>query len=475
MKKSMKVIDDGNKRIIITLLVMTILIAFSCAVSVKISKMEEQACWDTLHASAREVSVEIESRVNSDQRLLDSIADIIAAQDSIDSPEIKKIIAGFRPNTMISHIALLLPGDQLILPGETPRNTGGLLSFEEEAALGCHISDRSVDIRDRSRMILRNFVPIKKDNEIIAMLYGVVDLQTLPEDLYTTAYDGKAAIYVMDGKSGNFIVDTWHDSLGNLDELGTREVKEGYSRGKLRQDISEGNAGYCVFTSQSTGENLYFCYEPTKINGWSAGISVSEDLVFAKVNKANGILLRFISLEILLLAVYFVYILRSTKKEVREKQYLAERDLLTGVLNRNSFESRIDSYAANCRSALACIYIDVNGLHELNNTKGHAAGDEMLKMVADALQSHFKGRDVYRIGGDEFVVFVRDTEMDIINGKLKDISKHLAEHGFHISAGICRQKVPVDIGGLFKQAEKLMYDDKKRYYDQKGVDRRRRP
>ena len=99
----------------------------------------------------------------------------------------------------------------------------------------------------------------------------------------------------------------------------------------------------------------------------------------------------------------------------------------------------------------------------------------MLKMVADALQSHFKDRDVYRIGGDEFVVFVRDTEMDIINGRLKDISEHLAEHGFHISAGICRQKVPVDIGGLFKQAEKLMYDDKRRYYDQKGVDRRRRP
>ena len=167
--------------------------------------------------------------------------------------------------------------------------------------------------------------------------------------------------------------------------------------------------------------------------------------------------------------------MRSTKKEVREKQYLAERDLLTGLLNRNSFESRIDSYAADCRSTLACIYIDANGLHELNNTKGHAAGDEMLKMVADALQSHFKDRDVYRIGGDEFVVFVRDTEMDIINGKLKDISEHLAEHGFHISAGICRQKVPVDIGGLFKQAEKLMYDDKRRYYDQKGVDRRRRP
>ena len=87
----MKVIDDGNKRIIITLLVMAVLIALSSAVSVKISKMEEQACWDTLHASAKEVSVEIESRVSSDQRLLDSIADIIAAQDSIDSPEIVTI------------------------------------------------------------------------------------------------------------------------------------------------------------------------------------------------------------------------------------------------------------------------------------------------------------------------------------------------------------------------------------------------
>ncbi|MGN0595747.1 MAG: hypothetical protein ACI4J1_00255, partial [Ruminiclostridium sp.] len=73
---------------------------------------------------------EIESRISSDQRLLASIADIIASEEDINSPDVQRIINSFEPNTMISHIALLLPGDKLMLPKEPIRDTNGLLSFE---------------------------------------------------------------------------------------------------------------------------------------------------------------------------------------------------------------------------------------------------------------------------------------------------------------------------------------------------------
>ena len=66
----------------------------------------------------------MEVLIRGDQELLDSIADIAAAKEDIESQEVQTIIDGFRANTMISHIALLLPGDRVMLPGEPVRDTG---------------------------------------------------------------------------------------------------------------------------------------------------------------------------------------------------------------------------------------------------------------------------------------------------------------------------------------------------------------
>ena len=61
------------------------------------------------------------------------------------------------------------------------------------------------------------------------MLYGVGDLKVLPEKAESTAYGGQAAVYVADGATGDFLVDTWHDTLGNIRDLGKRESKSGSS------------------------------------------------------------------------------------------------------------------------------------------------------------------------------------------------------------------------------------------------------
>ena len=453
-------------------MLMLALIGMTAAVSWRISRMEEQACWEVLRQSVRQLGDELEVRIRGDQELLDSIANITAEKGDIESQEVQTIIDGFRPNTMISHIALLLPGDRVMLPGEPMRDARGVLSFEEEAALGRHISGRSVDNRDANRMILRSFVPVVQNGETVAMLYGVVDLKILPENVETTAYGGQAAVYVADGATGDFLVDTWHDTLGNIRDLGTREVKSGSSQDQLWADMAEGRAGYCSFESKSIGEDLYFYYEPVAVSNWSVALSVPESLAFAGAKWMNALLIGFNALEMLLLGVYFLWIMRVTKQEVAEKQKLAERDLLTGLLNRNSYEKNVLEYPGRFRESLTCIYIDANGLHTLNDSKGHAAGDEMLRTVAGALRDRFGEKDVYRIGGDEFVVFARDEALESIRKKLEDAQGYLTERGYQVSIGLCRQERPVDMDSLVKKAEVRMYAEKDRYYQETGAMRR---
>ncbi|MGN0632384.1 MAG: diguanylate cyclase domain-containing protein [Oscillospiraceae bacterium] len=435
--------------------------------------MEEKACWDTLAKTAQQTGIAVKKQIECDQELLESISNIIEGMDDIESPTVQKIIDEFQPNTMISHIALLLPDDKIMLPDEPIRDTNGILSFEKEAALGKHISDRSVDIRDESRLILRNFVPVMKNEETVAMLYGVVDLEKLPEHIDRSAYNGKVQVTIIDAQSGDYILDTWHNSLVNVNDFGERKLVSGEDPKVLCEMSLEGKSGYSVFVSKTTGENMYFYSTPALINKWTLGIHVSEGLVFERVKYVDKLLFGFIGIEVIMLAGYFIWLLLSTKAELKEKQRLADTDLLTGLLNRNCFETKVSECTFACNNNLTCIYADANGLHELNNKHGHAAGDKMLQEVAKAIQDRFGKKNTYRIGGDEFVAFAIDEPTESIQKKLSDIDTYLLNKAYHISFGMSSQDIPIDIDSLLKDAETKMYEAKRSYYQQSGKDRRR--
>lgn len=104
-------------------------------------------------------------------------------------------------------------------------------------------------------------------------------------------------------------------------------------------------------------------------------------------------------------------------------------DYLTGLLNRNSFQSNVPEYARLKSVPLACIYIDANGLHELNNSAGHAEGDRMLRDIAGTLKREFGEEHSYRIGGDEFVIFVvGKTEEEIVQ-RLERVERDIEAKG----------------------------------------------
>lgn len=180
-----------------------------------------------------------------------------------------------------------------------------------------------------------------------------------------------------------------------------------------------------------------------------------------------------------MLAVFADVLQMRTKFRVlaqeREIRYLSETDLLTGAKNRNCYELRFPGYDKRCSESLTCIYADVNDLHRLNNEKGHAAGDRMLQTVAMALLGRFGEENVYRIGGDEFVVFCPDRSGESVAALLDEIAKELQRDDYHISAGYARQEVPqIHMTSLTSEAEQRMYAAKENYYRQLGNDRRGR-
>lgn len=122
---------------------------------------------------------------------------------------------------------------------------------------------------------------------------------------------------------------------------------------------------------------------------------------------------------------------------------------------------------------MTCIYVDVNGLHEMNNTMGHAAGDTMLKFVGSTLHKEFGEKNSFRIGGDEFVVLQFCDKEESIRESIERVKLFVEEESYHVSIGYSvGDTSKTDISVLVSTAEKRMYDAKRIFYQQKGTDRR---
>lgn len=166
------------------------------------------------------------------------------------------------------------------------------------------------------------------------------------------------------------------------------------------------------------------------------------------------------------LSTYSTYIRISRFEMEIVIRQLAEIDQLTGLKNRNSYEMALYQTTLELGRSSYCIYLDVNGLHELNNTKGHSAGDEMLKYVAKAMQDIYGEDNTYRIGGDEFVAIGQDWIEEKIVSSIRHLNQLLEKKNYHAAIGYSfREAVEVDINKMIKEAEVMMYEMKNRYYE----------
>ena len=175
------------------------------------------------------------------------------------------------------------------------------------------------------------------------------------------------------------------------------------------------------------------------------------------------------------------YIFAEANAELAQVQARNARyDQLTNLQNRRAFDETVDQLSKKMPAGCQVVMIDINGLKEANDRLGHNAGDELIIGAAECIKQSFEGTDnIYRIGGDEFCVIITDPAYDVeaALNRLQELSagwKGEYINGVSISAGTAEAEESSSIDTVVKAADQKMYENKRRYYENSGRDRRRR-
>ena len=582
--------------------------------------------YENLHVQTKQIKDNLVLQIKSDNENLVTMANF-ATKLYASGMSYDIMFESFKPIGLFSRIGILTLDCNFITKDEIV-DLNGKISFEEEAALGQHITSRTYSYSRPDEEVIRSAVPIIVNEKTVGIMYGIIKLDELGEKYKQMVKELDAQLFVYDKSSGDMLIDTIQDKLENISFLKERT----YNEGSYYEQLISTDKGFISFKSAYRNENLHLHYSTIDEFGWMIAMGRYDSQVFASTHSMASSLF-FVSLIMLAIIALYVFVLMESERNVnaitecasnvrkellettdgqnniqdalvevcklaksrsavffdtdgefyhyiapkyeevmlseKERIYfkselfgyvsefhnknkeavnimciklnkhmlktnpsfysflkehairevslsstitkanhitilaainskrgsrvrmLAEKvsacfsmalynknhliktilaattDSLTGALNRVAYKNDLTVLDEEKVANFSCIYIDVNELHLINNKYGHAAGDEMLLYVANTLKEAFFGHKVYRMGGDEFLVFCQNVQQDEVKKGIEFLCEQLKLRNYHVAIGVSYRTQNTNTEEMVREAEVRMYEAKAQYYQNK--------
>ena len=216
-------------------------------------------------------------------------------------------------------------------------------------------------------------------------------------------------------------------------------------------------------------------------------VILADALMLYLIISVTGAEASLINIEIFfvfqfVLGIGFMRLRMKLSERIVQEEENARIDVMTGLSNRRVYEEDLKRIGEKpLPNDLYYVVIDINGLKDVNDCYGHETGDRLIVGAAQCIAQGFSGwGKPYRIGGDEFVILLsaKQAEVDrLMAAYEKNTEEWSKDNGvtLHTSCGVaCSSEHPgCGITELASAADERMYEEKERYYQSIGMERRR--
>ena len=325
-------------------------------------------------------------------------------------------------------------------------------------------------------------VPYYKDNISVGNIYMFIEPKAIEEVLPTYDYDTEASFGICDSRGifiGSFAEQT--EFFGNnqfIENLrGSNLLDTTFARITTRL----GKRVEFVFSAEYKGEQKTIVGVPLGIDDWQYVTVLNQKYVDTLVEKGwvNVRSLAF-SLGVLASAYLVLMMIISLINRVklnrrnRELAAKADTDLLTELNNKIATERKIQEYIDTHPDSQGLFFLfDIDNFKKINDTMGHAFGDEVLRTLGVQLRNEFRVTDIIgRTGGDEFILFLKDLKTDeIIEKEAKrleqifdrfEVGEYVKYAATSSIGATIYPRDAKDYEGLYKTADKALYEAKRR-------------
>ena len=316
-------------------------------------------------------------------------------------------------------------------------------------------------------------------------------MEDVPDGVYGAALSYLSAVkdnmaiseifVVRKDKNGDFqyILDTKNDKINTV-------IDDEKITGKIEKEISDlytmhyADAG--AFYATLDGFR-YLNFYPimdggTNVKGVACiGIDANRVYIFKIILRVIVMIL------ILLCCLISVRFSMMIFKRISNPLYqdMSNTDTLTGLKNKNSFTVDMHNIESGNQSRYAIVTVDLNGLKNINDSRGHQMGDIYIQNGADAIRKAMEGTEFigYRVGGDEFSVVLKDCDMDTVKNfadRVARMADGINRGGIKTSMSIGYAKFDAEKDRNFsmtmERADAMMYENKRLYYKMKNLKRR---
>lgn len=316
-------------------------------------------------------------------------------------------------------------------------------------------------------------------------------MEDVPDGVYGAALSYLSAVkdnmaiseifVVRKDKNGDFqyILDTKNDKINTV-------IDDEKITGKIEKEISDlytmhyADAG--AFYATLDGFR-YLNFYPIMDGGTSVkgvaciGIDANRVYIFKIILRVIVMIL------ILLCCLISVRFSMMIFKRISNPLYqdMSNTDTLTGLKNKNSFTVDMHNIESGNQSRYAIVTVDLNGLKNINDSRGHQMGDIYIQNGADAIRKAMEGTEFigYRVGGDEFSVVLKDCDMDTVKNfadRVARMADGINRGGIKTSMSIGYAKFDAEKDRNFsmtmERADAMMYENKRLYYKTKNLKRR---